>query len=126
MFEIRDDYAQYDTAPSAFPGGQPYPDDTPGLLRHHLFTVGVKGIHNRRTANPHLMGWEQPTWMGYRRYDHATVSEGARTSYDIWGAEENVMWRNNHAAHMGLPRRIVYPNTSPHSSPTPPNRQELN
>jgi hypothetical protein len=111
VFDISDDYSRYSVPSSVFPGGKPYPDNTPGLLRHHLFTVGLRGIHNRRTGNEHLMGWEQPTWMGYRRYDDAAVVDGAQTSYNIWGAKENVMWRNNHAVHMGFPRRVVYSST---------------
>lgn len=125
VFEISDDYSKYSTPSSVFPGGKPYPDNTPGLLRHHLFTVGVRGIHNRRTGNKHLMGWEQPTWMGYRRYDNAKVSKGAQTSYNIWGAGENVMWRNNHALHMGFPRKVVYPNTPSPSLPAAPNNPDV-
>jgi len=125
VFEISDEYSKYSTPSSVFPGGKPYPDNTPGLLRHHLFTVGARGIHNRRTGNKHLMGWEQPTWMGYRRYDNTTVFDGAQTSYNIWGAKENVMWRNNHAVHMGFPRNVVYPNTPPPSLPVHQNNPEV-
>ncbi|MBL7152918.1 MAG: glycoside hydrolase N-terminal domain-containing protein [Phycisphaerae bacterium] len=104
-------------------GGGPYGPVT------HIFSRGAKiaytGIHNRRTGNKQLMGWEQPTWMGYRRYENTTVINGARTSYNIWGVKEDVRWRNNHAVNMGFPRRVVYPNTPPPSLPATPNNPEV-